>query len=36
MGSAVRNCVEAVAQRLERWDDAAMMDPDEESREELG
>ncbi len=32
----VQNCVRAIVERLERWDDAAMMDPDEGGGEELG
>ncbi len=35
-GSAAQNGVGAVMKRLERWDDAAMTDPDEGGGEELG
>ncbi len=34
-GSAVQNGAGAVVERLERWNDAALMDPDEGGREEL-
>ncbi len=34
--SAVQNGVEAVVERLERWDNASKTDPDKGSREELG
>ncbi len=32
----VQNCVGAIVERLERWDDAAMTDPDKGGGEELG
>jgi hypothetical protein len=35
-GYAAQNGVGAVIERLQRWDDAAMMDPDEGGGEELG
>jgi hypothetical protein len=34
-GSAAQNGIGAIVERLERWDDAAMMDPDEGGREGL-
>jgi hypothetical protein len=36
VGSSVQNCVEAIVEWLERWDDAAMTDPDEGRGEQRG